>query len=58
MPPGRSIGVGRRVEFDRVAPPGGNVAVCGKQFWLGPHRAGLTVRSWADEEIIPFGGGE
>jgi hypothetical protein len=29
-----------------------NVKVAGRQFWLGPHRAGLTVRFWADVEVI------
>jgi transposase InsO family protein len=43
---------GGPVEFDRVVPPSGNLAVRGKQFWLGPHRAGLTVRFWADEDVI------
>jgi hypothetical protein len=26
--------------------------VANKQFWLGPHRAGLTVRFWADVDVI------
>lgn len=43
---------GGPVEFDRVVPASGNLAVRGKQFWLGPHRAGLTVTFWADHDII------
>jgi hypothetical protein len=40
------------VEFDRVVPPSGNMWVAGKQFWLGPERAGVTVRFWADHDVI------
>jgi hypothetical protein len=40
------------VEFDRVVPASGNLAVAGKQFWLGPDRAGITVTFWADHDII------
>ena len=40
------------VEFDLVVPPSGNMAVAGRQFWLGPARAGLTVRFWADLQVI------
>jgi hypothetical protein len=36
------------VEFTRVVPSSGNLAVCGQQFWLGPDRAGGTVTFWAD----------
>jgi transposase InsO family protein len=43
---------GGPVEFDRVVPPSGNLQVAGKQFWLGPARAGLTVTFWADTEVI------
>jgi hypothetical protein len=35
------------VEFDRVVPPSGNLSVARRQFWLGPARAGQTVRFWA-----------
>src|SRR5215211_2845966 len=38
---------GGPVEFDRVVPPSGNMALAGKQFWLGPTRAGQLVRFWA-----------
>jgi hypothetical protein len=40
------------VEFDRVVPASGNLAVAGKQFWLGPDRAGITVTFWADHDVI------
>ena len=40
------------VEFDRVVPASGNLKVAGKQFWLGPDRAGLTVTFWADHDTI------
>ena len=43
---------GGPLEFDRVVPTSGNMSLRGKQFWLGPHRAGLTVTFWADEDII------
>jgi transposase InsO family protein len=43
---------GGPVEFDRVVPTSGNLAVRGQQFWLGPHRAGLTVAFWADHDVI------
>lgn len=31
------------VEFERIVPASGNLGVAGKQFWLGPLRAGVTV---------------
>jgi hypothetical protein len=40
------------VEFDRVVPASGNLAVQRKQFWLGPARAGVTVTFWADHNVI------
>ena len=40
------------VEFDRVVPASGNLSVEGKQFWLGPARAGVTVTFWADHDVI------
>jgi hypothetical protein len=43
---------GGPVEFQRVVPPSGNLQVAGKQFWLGPARAGVTVTFWADTDII------
>ena len=42
----------RPVEFHRVVPASGNLAVRGKQFWLGPARAGITVTFWADHDVI------
>ncbi|OLM29119.1 Mobile element protein [Pseudonocardia sp. Ae717_Ps2] len=40
------------MEFERVVPASGNLAVLGKQFWLGPLRAGVTVTFWADTQVI------
>ena len=40
------------VEFDRVVPPSGNLWMMRRQFWLGPQRAGQTVRFWADVDVI------
>jgi transposase InsO family protein len=38
-PPTEVVYRGGPVEFDRVVPASGNMAVAGKQFWLGPARA-------------------
>ena len=43
---------GGPVEFDQVVPASGNMFVAGRQFWLGPGRAGLVVRFWASTQII------
>ena len=43
---------GGPVEFDRVVPASGNLMVCQRQFWLGPARAGQTVRFWASVDVI------
>jgi transposase InsO family protein len=43
---------GGPVEFDRVVPPSGNLWVARRQFWLGPQRAGQTVRFWASVDVI------
>jgi transposase InsO family protein len=43
---------GGPVEFDRVVPPSGNLWAMGRQFWLGPQRAGQTVRFWASVDVI------
>jgi hypothetical protein len=43
---------GGPVEFERVVPPSGNMQVAGRQFWAGPHRAGITITFWADTEVI------
>jgi Integrase core domain len=40
------------VEFDRIVPPSGNLWVARGQFWLGPARAGVTVRFWASVDVI------
>jgi hypothetical protein len=40
------------VEFDRVVPPSGNLWVASRQFWLGPARAGMVIRFWADCQLI------
>lgn len=51
-PPTTQLGDGGPVEFDRVVPPSGNMALAGKQFWLGPAKAGMVVRFWADCDLI------
>jgi transposase InsO family protein len=43
---------GGPVECDRVVPPSGNLMVCQRQFWLGPARAGQTVRFWVSVDVI------
>jgi transposase InsO family protein len=43
---------GGPVEFDRVVPPSGNLWVARRQVWLGPQRAGQTVRFWASVDVI------
>jgi hypothetical protein len=48
--PGRWLG--GPIEFDRVVPPSGNMWVAGRQFWLGPARAGTVIRFWADCQLI------
>jgi transposase InsO family protein len=50
--PSRLDWLGGPVEFDQVVPPSGNMSIVGRQFWLGPARAGLTVRFWAGTEVI------
>jgi hypothetical protein len=52
IPPAAVIYHGGPVEFDRVVPASGNLAVRGKQFWLGPAHAGVTVTFWADCDVI------
>jgi len=51
-PPAGSPWAGGPVEFDRIVPPAGNLAVAGRQFWLGPARSGQVVRFWADVDLI------
>jgi transposase len=48
---------GGPVEFDRVVPPSGNMWVAGRQFWLGPARAGTVIRFWADTQLIHLSAG-
>jgi hypothetical protein len=43
---------GDAIEFERVVPPSGNLGVAGRQFWLGPARAGVVVTFWADTDVI------
>nr|BFE32610.1 hypothetical protein GCM10010200_048610 [Actinomadura rugatobispora] len=43
---------GGAVEFDRTVPASGNMFVAGRQFWLGPAQAGVTVTFWADTDVI------
>ena len=50
--PGNDRWSGGPVEFDRVVPASGNMFVAGRQMWLGPDRAGVTVTFWADVEVI------
>jgi len=40
------------LELDKVVPASGNMALAGKQFWLGTRRAGMTVRFWVDVDVI------
>ena len=37
---------------DKVVPTSANMSVAHKQFWLGPRRAGLVARFWADCNLI------
>src|SRR4051812_11411719 len=43
---------GGPVEFERQVPPSGNLWAMGRQFWLGPQRAGQIVRFWASVDVI------
>jgi hypothetical protein len=52
MPAEGSDPVDLAVEFTRVVPASGNLAVCGQQFWLGTHRAGLTITLRADAGTV------
>ncbi|MFI0454616.1 IS481 family transposase [Actinomadura sp. 6N118] len=52
VPPAVRPCAGDAVEFERVVPASGNMWVAGKQFWLGPARAGITITFWADTEVI------
>jgi hypothetical protein len=43
---------GGPVEFERVVPASGNMEATGRQFWLGPRRAGQVITFWADTDVI------
>ena len=43
---------GGPVELERVVPASGNMQVARRQFWLGPHRSGMTVTFWAGTDVI------
>jgi transposase InsO family protein len=43
---------GDAVEFTRPVPSSGNMWIAGQQFWLGPARAGQSVRFWVDTDVI------
>jgi transposase InsO family protein len=55
--PSPSRWLGGPIEFDRVVPPSGNMWVAGRQFWLGPARAGTVIRFWADCQLIHLSAG-
>ena len=50
--PAGSGWAGGPVELDRVVPPSGNMILSGKQFWLGPVRAGQVVRFRISVDLI------
>jgi transposase InsO family protein len=43
---------GGAVESERTVPASGNMFAAGRQFWLGPAQAGVTVTFWADTDVI------
>jgi transposase InsO family protein len=43
---------GGPVELERPVPASGNMQVAGRQFWLGPARAGVMVTFWASTDVI------
>jgi Integrase core domain len=45
------------IEFGRVVHPSGNMWVAGRQYWLGPARAGTVIRFWADCQLIHLSAG-
>jgi hypothetical protein len=57
LPPAPARWQGGPVEFDRVVPASGNMWVAGRQFWLGPARAGTVIRFWADCQLIHLSAG-
>ncbi|MEV0626365.1 hypothetical protein [Nonomuraea wenchangensis] len=52
MPADGSDPVDLAVEFTRVVPASGNLAVRGQQFWLGTHWASLTITLRADAGTV------
>jgi transposase InsO family protein len=57
VPAPRARWDGGPVEFDRVVPPCGNMTVAGRQLWVGPARAGMVIRFWADCDLIHLSAG-
>jgi transposase InsO family protein len=45
-------GAGKAIELEKLVPASGNMALLGRQFWLGPARAGQLVRFWIDCEWV------
>jgi transposase InsO family protein len=43
---------GGPVELERVVPASGNMWLAGRQLWVGPQHAGITVTIWADCDVI------
>lgn len=43
---------GGAVEVTKPVPASGNMSLAGKQFWLGPQRAGQPVTFWVDVDLI------
>lgn len=52
MPADETDLVNLAVEFTRVVPASGNLAVGGQQFWLGTHRAGIALTLRADTSVV------
>ena len=48
----RQPGSGDPIELDKPVPASGNMSLAGRQFWLGPARAGQLVRFWIDCEWV------
>ncbi len=51
VPPRQQAYDGGPAEFERVVPASGNMQVARRQFWLGPHRSGMTVTFWAGTRV-------
>jgi hypothetical protein len=48
----RVPGSAAAIEVELVVPASGNMTLAGRQFWLGPARAGQVVRFWMDCEWV------